>query len=806
MLLSAIFLVSLSTLAFEILLTRVFSIGQWNHLSFMVISIALFGFAASGNFLSILDSRNKNGSARLSTRISISVIGVLFTGSALFSFYTLTKIPLDYFRLPLEPVQSFYLMTAYILLALPFFFCGLLIALGYATAPQKSGLIYFATMCGSACGAVLPAVLLPYFGEEKLIITAVLMPSVGVLISTIGRQRSYQARSAADFRPKVQTALAVCCAALIISAALLISPRGSATIRVKPSAYKGLSQILQFPDTTIIETTTSIRGRNQRVQTPYIRFAPGISLKYTKALPHQHAIFRDGANQFVLYDFSASGDAQFAASTLSFSGYDLVPDPQDVLIIENDGGLAIACAVASGAANVRVAAENPGLARSIRRHYHLPVLDQNPRAYLARNDEKFQIIHVEDWGSSLTGSDALNQHHLLTTEAFSQYINHLTPDGVVIVSRRLLLPPAGSIRLWASAYDSLKREGVQNPGAHLAMLRNWDTFTLIVSAAPLNNPQKLTKFARDLSFDIVYLPRVNHDDVNRFNIYDEPYHFFEIDRLAKAYLPGRQKIHLNEYLLDVLPQSDNRPFPGKFLKWRNLRMLHKTLGSRMYALFLSAEIIVSVVFLEALLVSIILLFVPQLVFLKGRRRPAGSQIIYFTAVGAGFMFVELFFIKRFILLFGDAVISVAVVLGGVLVFSGLGGLWAHLKRYSGIRYFLILLIAALIITAVSCNFIIGHILAFSKPWRYLGAIMLLIPAGVAMGLPFPMGMRLLLADSAQRSYAWSVNGCASVLASIASAQIALSFGISHIMAFAILAYLIALLCLPKQPPISVYNP
>ena len=159
MLMATIFLVSLSTLAFEILLARVFSIGQWNHLSFMVISIALFGFAVSGTLLSVLDSRNSQWSARLSNPAALTTISLCFTVTAFFSFFALTHIPLDYFRLPIQPVQSLYLIAAYVLLALPFFFSGLLISIGYAGTPQKSGLIYFATMGGSALGCILPMII-----------------------------------------------------------------------------------------------------------------------------------------------------------------------------------------------------------------------------------------------------------------------------------------------------------------------------------------------------------------------------------------------------------------------------------------------------------------------------------------------------------------------------------------------------------------------------------------------------------------------------------------------------------------------
>jgi hypothetical protein len=213
---------------------------------------------------------------------------------------------------------------------------------------------------------------------------------------------------------------------------------------------------------------------------------------------------------------------------------------------------------------------------------------------------------------------------------------------------------------------------------------------------------------------------------------------------------------------------------------------------------MSGEIVVAVVFFEAMLISGLLLFVPHVLILRGRRKPAISQIIYFFGVGAGFMCVELFFIKRFILLFGDPIISFTVVLSGVLIFSSLGGLWSQGKPQTIMRYALISLIAALVITAVSIDWIVQRMLTLSSLWQYIFSFLLLIPSGFLMGLPFPVGMRLLLKNPVQRSYAWSVNGCASVLASIGSAQLALSFGIPYIMGVANLAYITALVSIPKQ--------
>ena len=502
MLLTAIFLVSLSTLAFEVLLTRVFSIGQWNHLSFMVISIALFGFGASGTFLSIVDIRRNRRQTYPVSRGLLAVLLCLYTAAAIISFLCLNNMPLDYFRLPVEPVQSLYLLAAYLLLALPFFFSGIIIAIGYTTIPQKAGLVYFASMAGSALGAVAPVPLLTQLGEGKLIIISALIPLIPAVFATL------------KLSPKEDSKIQVSCllrlvviagsSGLICFSMLLMTQAGNSLIRVKPSLFKALSQVLQFPKTRIVETKTSIRGRIERVKTPYIRFAPGLSLKYTETLPDQHAVYSDGDNQFVLYELKKKDDHRFATAMLSYSGYFLAQQPENVLLIESGGGSAIACAIASGADHITIVEQKPDLANILHRQYRLPVIIENPRVFLAQNDDRYDIIHVENWGYSMPGAAALNQDHLFTLEAFGEYWDHLTTTGLVIISRKLLLPPSDSLRLWSTAYEALTKKAVANPGKHLVLLRNYDTFTLIVSKSHLNVPQVI-EFCRQNNFDPIYL-------------------------------------------------------------------------------------------------------------------------------------------------------------------------------------------------------------------------------------------------------------------------------------------------------------
>ena len=773
----------------EVLLTRVFSISQWNHLSFMVISIALFGFAASGTFVCILENRKTNWQKKLSTTGFIRNLICLYSGAAIGSFLIINNIPLDYFRLPLERIQILYLLVVYLVLALPFFFTGMMITIAFVSLPDKSGYIYFASMAGSAFGACLPVFSLPALSEGRLMIVSALIPLILPAISFVGEILTSNPQTAVGAKRPIKGLIIF--VGILIAAGILLTSTGESMVKVKPSAYKAVGQMLQFPDTQITGTANDIRGRIERIKSPYIRFAPGLSLKYTRRLPEQDAIFRDGDNPFVLYHFNSSHDASFARSTLTYAGYTLIENPRDILLIQNGGGLAIACALASGASKITVVEQNPEVAQMIRRHYRLPVVTQSPRMFLAGSARRYDIIQVENWGTSIPGTAALTQDYAFTVRAFTDYLAHLSDRGVLIVSRKLLLPPADSVRLWSTAYEALRALTFKNPDHHLALLRNWDSFTLIVSIQALKPGDRLIQFADRLNFDPVYLPLLEQNRVNRYAIFDEPFHFSEINRLTRAYRTEGDRAFFESYLLDVAPQTDNRPFPARFLKWLHLRELYKSTGSRPYSLLMSGEIVILVVFAEALLISLFLLSLPFFTIKNRGPKPSIPEVAYFLSVGAGFMFVELYFIKHFILIFGNPIISFTVVLSGILVFSAVGGFWSQYMSYNGIKKALIALIFSLALIFLALETMTYEILGLAETVQYVLAILILLPCGVLIGLPFPLGMRYLVASAAKRAHAWTANGCTSVLTSILAAQIALSVGISYIAAGALVSYTLA---------------
>jgi len=209
-------------------------------------------------------------------------------------------MPLDYFRLPVEPLQILFLFAAYLMLALPFFFAGLIISIGYTTMPHKAGLVYFASMAGSAIGAGIPILALPVLEEGRLIIISAavaLTPAALAMLKSVNiKDRVNPDQS---FWPNL---VLIGSLAIIVFGVVSLTKAVDRIIRVSPSPYKALGQILQFPETSIINSKNSVRGRIDHVQTPYIRFAPGLRLKYTHTFPSQHAVYRDSDNPLVMYD------------------------------------------------------------------------------------------------------------------------------------------------------------------------------------------------------------------------------------------------------------------------------------------------------------------------------------------------------------------------------------------------------------------------------------------------------------------------------------------------------------------------
>ena len=516
-------------------------------------------------------------------------------------------------------------------------------------------------------------------------------------------------------------------------------------------------------------------------------------MTYTDQLPRQAALFRDADNQLVLYGRSENTGPEFARWTHAFAGYHLVGRPERALIVQSGGGLAIACALAAESAHITVLEPHPLSARWIREHYDLEVNENHARAFLAESNDRYDIIHVEARGPSIPGAGALDQSFALTTQAMTEYVAHLTDKGILVLSGRLRLPPADMVRLWATARQGLINAGKEEPEQHMAVLRNWDSFTLLVARHPIIKKESLERFAQQLSFDIVYLDGLSPDRINRYNRFDAPFHHDTLLRLESAYRTGREQHFFSEYVLDVAPQSDDRPFPNRFMRWDRIGSIYRSSGERLYTLLLSGEVVVAVVLAEAAAVALLLMGLPLITARRSADRMSVSGIVYFLGVGAGFMLAEMALIYHLVLIYGDPIISMTVVLAGLLVLSGIGGMLSGKLPQTAIPYALLLLTGVLSVMAAGSQWMFQGILAMPDGIRQLAAVGVILPIGLILGLPFPMGMQYLLGSPVERAYGWAANGCTSVIGAIIAAQIAISKGLFTILVMAVLAYLLAFL-------------
>jgi hypothetical protein len=144
--------------------------------------------------------------------------------------------------------------------------------------------------------------------------------------------------------------------------------------------------------------------------------------------------------------------------------------------------------------------------------------------------------------------------------------------------------------------------------------------------------------------------------------------------------------------------------------------------------------------------------------------------------------------QRFILFLGHPTYAFATTLFALLLFSGLGSMTC--PRLPLLKM-LILLSVAILLYPLLLPHLFQLLLGQGFALRLLASVVSLAPLGFLMGIPFPGGIALLdrLAPDLI-PWAWGINGCLSVLASILSTMLAISFGFSWVLVGASLAYVV----------------
>ncbi len=779
-LLAGLGLTSFAALLLELALTRLFSVVLFYHFAFLAISIALLGLGAGGVFAYLFKNRlARTGTRKLAARLCIdSSILVLV------ALEVTLHVPV---ALSVSWRNFLHLTALYVVAALPFFLTGLLFSVVFARETWRVSRLYGADLCGGAlaCLAVVP--LLNWIGGPNTIVAAAVVMAVAAMVWAV----SSTARGVAG--------------ALVVAFVVLIAANHSNRL-IDVVYAKGIFRDPAWVEFAHWNALSRVEVDRQGQAKAIVIDADASTYIMNCDLAHWH-------------DSDWEGDLMSAPPALA----NVLRPRGEFAIICPGGGVDVVRALANGSPSVTGIEINPIIANTIMRgryadyalhlyerpEVHIHVTDG--RSYLRSSRQHFDVVQmtlVDTWASTAAGAFALSENNLYTVEAFQEYFAHLKPDGMIAITRWEFRQPREALRVVAVAMEALHRLGVANPA------RNF----IVASQGPLNE---------DGIPVVVLAKKTAFTDAEESAVQA---HFDDYDQLNPIYLPSQSDpgqashnpfadlIASNDpyrfargYAYNVAPVTDNAPFFFFTLKAGQIVGPQALRHGIDWKVNLGVLVLILVLVISA--AAVLIFLVLPLALHTGRQSPL--PLLYFVAVGLGYILVEIAFIQRFVLFLGHPTYALTVVIFLLMLSSGAGSLFSRrcLPRTQMAWMPLLLVIVALAANVFLLPRGLEAWVGLGFGYRLLVSALLLVPLGFVMGMPFPTGLRALGAaarvefpggvnagkDNAVE-WAWAMNAAASVLGSVLAMVIAIQFGLTVTLACGVAAYLLALVLLPTLHP------
>ncbi|MBF6023024.1 SAM-dependent methyltransferase [Lysobacter niastensis] len=803
----AIALVSAAALAYQLLLMRWLAIEHWHPFAVMIISLALLGHGASGTWLSLWLGRTRS---RLDTVFdsAFATCALLFGLTATLVPMLAHWIPFNGLELAWDPRQLLWLSALYLLLSVPFFFAACCFGLAFARHGSRIPVLYGADLIGAGAGA-LAALALTWLPEGRgLVLASLCAPCAAMLVAQ---------------RRRLQFA------AVVVAALLVLLLPGQLTAP-RANEYKGLSKTLLLPQARVLARRSGPYGSLAVLESPRVplRHAPGLSLGYALEPPMQLGLYTDGdAMSVIVHDDGTACAREWLGVMTSALPYRMRA-PRSVLVLGAGGGLDVLQALQMGAAQVDAVELDPqrlhlvrdiyaGYSGNLYRDRRVRAIVAEPRAYVRATPRRYDLIVLgggDSFASTGAGVQAASEQYALTVEAMHDYLDRLTPQGMVVVTRWNKQPPRDELKLFATAIEALRERGVRDPARYLAAIRNWDASTWVIAREPLdaNALSGLRTFIDERGFDPVHVSGYRMPAADRFHVLEPPTLYEGVDAL----LAPKAREYVRDYKFEIAPATDDRPYFGHFFRWRSLPELWRLREQGSAVLMDSGYLLLVAALVQALPIALLLVLLPLRALPRGDGAAAEGAwapsrwraASYFLALGLAFLFIEIATLSRLTLLVGHPLLAVNAGLAAFLLCAGLGSLQA--QRWLGregpaeeaatsdagiarrIRWAVHVIAFGLL-----WQFAMFHVaLEFAAAWpvwaRALLGLAGIAPLAFAMGMPFPLGLaRLARSAPALVPWAWGINGCASVIAAIAALLLSMAFGLRATLLIALALYVFA---------------
>ncbi len=751
-------LTTLATLVMELSLTRVFSVVFYYHFAFLAISIALFGLGAGGVFSYVVSGWRGGTFGKLGLLASVNslvvVASLVFLLSRRGEFSNLT------------------LAAVYFASALPFFLAGTIISLVINETIERVDRVYFFDLLGAAGGCLLLLPFLSGFGGPNTVIT------VGVL---------FAASAAVWFNIAGET-------------------RWRATAVALALGLVGLFVInLRWP---IIDVRFA---KGQAIGKEIFTKWNGLSriglVEDQGSGGHLIIIDADASTGVPRFDFKNLNERERRDLLLQGPGlpYAIRPGAK-TLIIGPGGGWDVSRALAAGATDVTGVEVNPIIANTIMRE-KFPHLSRNlykrpdvhiqvedGRSFVRRSTEKYQVLQatlVDTWASTAAGAFALSENNLYTTDAFYDYLSHLTDDGFMAFTRWGFDPPRESLRLLTLANDALGRLGATDISRHVIIVREGSTEgwgskdTVLISRQPFSaaDVDRAREVVRVSGMQGTYLP--GDGGRNEFG----------------RYLVAKDKdAFLANYRYDLSPVGDDRPFFFYTVQPRDLWAFLTQAGqdSADYKINRAVPLLFGLMIISVLATIVVLALPPLVLGTKLPKDSAARQfLLYFLCIGAGYILIQVALIQKFVLFLGHPTYALTVIIFSMLVSSGLGSSFSRRLTFTNpvrLRQALGLVFVLVAVLRFTAPALTAALVGWPWALKVLITIALIVPVGFVMGLPFPTALNTLeLRFPTAVRWAWSLNAASSVLGSASAIFLAIYIGLGNTLMVGGVFYLIAAL-------------
>jgi spermidine synthase len=791
----SVLLASATALAYEILLVRLFSISHWHHYAYMIISLALLGYGISGAILALFQKALQKHFAR-----AYIANLFLFALSLLLSYVLAGHAGFSPEQIFWDPSQWLKLAAVYLYLSLPFLFVANAIGLALMTCTGRVSAVYAADLLGAGLGSIgIVGVLFVLFpGSALKLLTALGAAAAGIAAVELG-VRSVLVRG---------TALLGLLVALLVPAAWLTPTM---------SPYKGLSEALQVSGTRIVEQRSSPLGLVSATEHTLIplRHAPGLSLTASAGPPAQVGIYVDGDGPSAITEVPADHARLDYLDQLTWALPYHLKSPARVLVLGAGGGSEVLQARELGAQQIDAVELNPQIVALVRERFgdfagHLYSADNvhidiaEARGFVSTTAHRYDLIQValvDSFSASAAGLYALTESYLYTVEALQAYLRALAPGGYLAISRWIKMPSRDAPKLFATAVEALKRAGVADPGKRLVLIRSWQTSTLLVKNGDFDNDEleAVRRFCRKRSFDVSYYPGIGAGEVNRYNMMAQP----QLYLAAEALLGPDGEQFVEDYKFNIEPATDDKPYFFRFFTWRALPEILSLYGRGGVPLLDTGYLILVITLFQAIVASLLLVLLPAWFLQRRAPAPAGQRarvLVYFSALGLGFLFLEIAFIQKFILFLHHPLYAVAVVLTAFLLFAGAGSLYSQrlTRRGAALTLPVAAIALASLVYLLALDQVFAPLAALSDSVRIAVSVALIAPLAFFMGMPFPIGIsRLAEHTPGLIPWAWGINGCASVISAVLATLLAMHFGFTAVVVTAVAMYVVAAVSLPR---------